>query len=269
MYRSSPPYQYIAFVDRSNNLSGSVNLLDFFNYVISRGWMPSSSTLYQICNGVELVSTNSRPEKFPSRRRATCFVAHLCPPLRFVVPASTARVFHMVPLSRLSTGRRLQFLAVLLLFSCRPAQAGIVTVDFETFPDGTPIPDSTSITTQFPGLIFTNTTVITAGISLNEFEFPPHSGTNVAFDDGGPISIDFASPISSFSTSPSVSQMTRDFDTQRTGVVALRRDNPASRRADGPEMTELPGLATAQRRRRGNARRRHHRARRTRRPALA
>ena len=64
VYRSSPPYQYIAFVDRRNNLLGKVNLLDFFKYVISRGWMPSSSALYQICNGVELVSTNSRPEKF-------------------------------------------------------------------------------------------------------------------------------------------------------------------------------------------------------------
>ena len=64
VYHSPPPRQYIAFVDRSNNLSGSVSLLDFFNYVISRGWMPSSSTLYQICYGVELVSTNSRSEKF-------------------------------------------------------------------------------------------------------------------------------------------------------------------------------------------------------------
>src|SRR5579862_5385794 len=64
VYHSSPPHQYIAFVDRSNHLSGRVNLLDFFNYVISRGWMPRSSTLYQICHGVELVSTNSRPEKF-------------------------------------------------------------------------------------------------------------------------------------------------------------------------------------------------------------
>ena len=64
VYYSSPPYQYIAFVDRSNHLSGDVNLLDFFNYVISKGWMPKSSTLYQICNGVELVSTDSKPEKF-------------------------------------------------------------------------------------------------------------------------------------------------------------------------------------------------------------
>lgn len=50
--------------NRRNNLSGHVNLLNFFNYMISWGWMPGSSTLYQICNGVELVSTNSRSEKF-------------------------------------------------------------------------------------------------------------------------------------------------------------------------------------------------------------
>jgi hypothetical protein len=71
--------------------------------------------------------------------------------------------------------------------------AGTVTLDFEGFPDSTPL------TTQYPGLTFTNTTVITAGISLNEFEFPPHSGSNVVFDDGGPISISFASPVLSFS----------------------------------------------------------------------
>jgi hypothetical protein len=64
VYHSSPPYQYIAFVDKNGKLSGNVNLLDFFKYVISRGWMSSSSMLYQICNGVELVSTNSKPEKF-------------------------------------------------------------------------------------------------------------------------------------------------------------------------------------------------------------
>jgi hypothetical protein len=64
VYYSPPPYQYVAFVDRSNHLSGEVDLVDFFNYVISRGWMQSSSTLYQICNGMELVSTNGKPEKF-------------------------------------------------------------------------------------------------------------------------------------------------------------------------------------------------------------
>ena len=64
VYRSGPPYQYIAFIDKSGKLSGNVNLLDFFTYVVSKGWMPSSSTLFQICNGVELVSTDNKPEKF-------------------------------------------------------------------------------------------------------------------------------------------------------------------------------------------------------------
>jgi hypothetical protein len=76
VYYSSPPYQYIAFVDRNNSLSGHINLLDFFNYVISRGWMPRSSTLYQICNGVELVSTNSRPEKFIINNFSISMKAH-------------------------------------------------------------------------------------------------------------------------------------------------------------------------------------------------
>ena len=64
VYHSSAPNQYVAFVARSYKLSGHLNLLAFFNYVIAKGWIPSSSTLYQICNGVELVSTNSKPEKF-------------------------------------------------------------------------------------------------------------------------------------------------------------------------------------------------------------
>src|SRR5207253_2029867 len=43
----------------------------------------------------------------------------------------------------------------------------------------------------FPGLTFSNATVATAGITLNEFEFPPRSGVNVAFDDGGAVTIVF------------------------------------------------------------------------------
>jgi hypothetical protein len=65
------------------------------------------------------------------------------------------------------------------------------TIDFEG------LPDSTQLTTQYAGLTFTNATVITAGISLNEFEFPPNSGVNVVFDDGGPITIDFSTAVSS------------------------------------------------------------------------
>jgi PEP-CTERM motif len=67
-----------------------------------------------------------------------------------------------------------------------------VVIDFESFVDGD------VITNQIPGLTFTNAQVATAGISLNEFDFPPHSGTNVVFDIGGPITISFESPVLSF-----------------------------------------------------------------------
>ena len=73
-----------------------------------------------------------------------------------------------------------------------PLQADTVVIDFEGLSDGT------SLASQYPGITFSNATILVAGISLNEFEFPPHSGTNVIFDDGGPISISFASPVLSF-----------------------------------------------------------------------
>ena len=67
-----------------------------------------------------------------------------------------------------------------------PSQSLAFTIDFET------LTESDSVTTQFSGLTFTNATVLTAGSTLNEFEFPPSSGTNVVFDNGGAIQIDFA-----------------------------------------------------------------------------
>lgn len=90
-----------------------------------------------------------------------------------------------------SCGSALLLLATAALLPV-PLVADITAIDFEGFPD------STSLTTQYPGLTFANATVISAGISLNEFEFPPHSGSNVAFDDGGPISISFAAPVLNF-----------------------------------------------------------------------
>jgi hypothetical protein len=63
--------------------------------------------------------------------------------------------------------------------------AGAAVINFDTLADSTPV------TTQFAGLTFSNATVLTEGISLNEFEFPPKSPPNVAFDDGGVITIVF------------------------------------------------------------------------------
>ena len=89
--------------------------------------------------------------------------------------------------------RSFALIGLLMFLYARAMCAGTIMVDFEGFPD------STAITTQYAGLTFSNATVIAAGVSLNEFEFPPHSGTNVAFDDGGPMTVFFANRVSSFS----------------------------------------------------------------------
>lgn len=86
---------------------------------------------------------------------------------------------------------RLILLAVLVSSSL--SRASTTTVDFESFSD------DTVLTNQIAGLTFTNTHVWSAGLSLNELEFPPHSGSNVAVDSGGPIFIDFSSSVLSFS----------------------------------------------------------------------
>lgn len=47
-----------------------------------------------------------------------------------------------------------------------------ITIDFGGLADGT------AASLFIPVLMFSNATAVTAGVSLNEFEFPPHSGTN-------------------------------------------------------------------------------------------
>jgi hypothetical protein len=66
VWRSAPPQQLISFEATSSDqsLSGSVNISNFFNYAISRGWISTGAEMYQIDNGMELVSTSSQKEQF-------------------------------------------------------------------------------------------------------------------------------------------------------------------------------------------------------------
>ena len=77
-----------------------------------------------------------------------------------------------------------------------PAHAALVTIDFDGFAD------LEDLTTQIPGLTFSNAQVLTSGAvggSLNEIDFPPRSDFNVLFDAYGPITIGFAAPVANFS----------------------------------------------------------------------
>ena len=83
---------------------------------------------------------------------------------------------------------RYAFLAALVAGLSATSSAATI-IDFESFVDGD------ILTNQIPGLIFANGVVLTSLLSLNELDFPPHSGTNVVSDLGGPIAITFKNPV--------------------------------------------------------------------------
>lgn len=78
------------------------------------------------------------------------------------------------------------------------ASAGIGRADIITTIDFEGQPEFTSIVGQYPGVVFGNAAILQAGSSLNASETPPHSGINVVFDDGGPMTIQFLTPASTF-----------------------------------------------------------------------
>jgi hypothetical protein len=81
---------------------------------------------------------------------------------------------------------------LVLLTAVLPSFGSAAVIDFES------LSDEDAVTTQFPGVVFSNATVLTAGISLNEFEFPPYSGNNVVSDTVGPLSVSFSSLVQTF-----------------------------------------------------------------------
>jgi len=67
------------------------------------------------------------------------------------------------------------------------------SITFDTLNDGD------LVTNQYSGLTFSNARVLTSGFSLNDLDFPAHSGANAITDASGPISIAFSAPVSTFS----------------------------------------------------------------------
>jgi len=55
---------YIALVPTAVMKSGSIDLLEIFTWLMSKGWLPDNSTLGQIDYGVEIVSTDGRDATF-------------------------------------------------------------------------------------------------------------------------------------------------------------------------------------------------------------
>ena len=76
----------------------------------------------------------------------------------------------------------------------QPVAAAPITLDFED------LFEFDGVGTQYPGVNFLNAVVLTAGSALNEIDFPPASGVNVAaLDSRGTVDLLFDAPILSFS----------------------------------------------------------------------
>jgi hypothetical protein len=78
---------------------------------------------------------------------------------------------------------------------CLTTTGFAITIDFEGLTDSTAVGGTYSAS----GVTFIGATVLTSGISLNELEFPPRSGDNVVFDDGGPLRGVFSAPMGKIS----------------------------------------------------------------------
>lgn len=124
------------------------------------------------------------------------------------------------------------------------ASAQALTVDFEGLADGA------AVTTQIAGATFSNAVVLSSGLTLNEFEFPPHSGVSVASDDGGAMQIVFDAPAtaaSAFFTYTSALTLTA-FDAGGNSVAtaaSLFANNTALSGVAGSNANELISLAAA------------------------
>src|SRR5262249_7422124 len=66
------------------------------------------------------------------------------------------------------------------------------TLTFEGLRDTQPVDGF------YAGVAFSNTVAAIAGLSLNEAELPPASGSTVALNDVGPMGITWAAPITRF-----------------------------------------------------------------------
>ena len=88
---------------------------------------------------------------------------------------------------------RSALIVVALSLYSTQAHAAEIFIDFED------LLEFDDVGSHYAGVTFSGATVLTAGSSVNEFEFPPVSGVNVVYDAGAPVTVDFSTPVSSIS----------------------------------------------------------------------
>jgi len=125
--------------------------------------------------------------------------------------------------------------------------ARAVTLHFLNFEG---LADFTTVTNQYAAqfVSFTNTTVLTAGISLNDFEYPPQSGTNVASNlSSGAIQIDFSRDTYDWSAYVTYERplTVSAFDQDGNFVASLTGGFPENYTSSGYQPNEFLSLSAA------------------------
>jgi hypothetical protein len=119
-----------------------------------------------------------------------------------------------------------------------------ITYDFEGFSDSDAF---TSLLGPF-GLTatVTNATVITAGVSLNDFDFPPVSGRNVIYDSGGAMTIAFSTGVQSiaglFTYNGPVTMLAYSGSVQVGSVASALSENYLSSGNTPQELLQISGI---------------------------
>lgn len=92
-----------------------------------------------------------------------------------------------------SLGTRVAVVSLGLSAACCAAWSAVL-IDFEGLSDGATV----GTTYAGQGVSFANAIALQAGVSLNEFDFPPHSGQVAVGDDSGSLGGSFTVPVASF-----------------------------------------------------------------------
>lgn len=138
-------------------------------------------------------------------------------------------------------------LAVALLVCClapRSLFAAPIVIDFDA------IDELTDVTTQYAGTMFGNATVLTAGSTLNEFELPPHSGSNGVYDNGGSMFVSFVDPLFSVGgyftyLAPITLEAFDSLNNSLGSVTSAFLSNLALSGASGSSPNEFLGVSSA------------------------
>lgn len=136
------------------------------------------------------------------------------------------------------------WVGTIVLLASMAATAAPTLIDFDGLLDGE------QVTIQYGGLTFTNATALTAGLSLNEIEFPPASGSNVVFEDGIGLTIDFAAPVTSvygyftYATTLTLSFLAFDLGEALAPVTSAFASNLALSGDAGSSPNELLGASS-------------------------